>query len=168
MLELLPQLSDQARAAVAWWAGLGAAVGFGGWLINFVVNYHRRPPRRAQSCDRPGVEVPGHKGDDGGRAGLMSPQAAVGVALVGAVAGGLIGLGIDGPEGLNDRLELLGQLLAVASAAFVLTRIMRDTRPVGEAPPEDPDGTLAARLPWAVVQLALAAFMLALVWFTLD
>ena len=53
-------------------------------------------------------------------------------------------------------------------AAFVLVRTLRDIPVVGEAPPDDPDQTLPVRVRNAAYKLGAAAFMLALVWFTLD
>ena len=160
------QMPDAAMLeTMTWWGLAGAAIALGGWAVAWLAD-RRSPfagPRQSPTVEVLGFTPPGENEHD-----WTSPRSAARLAVAGAFGGALLSWIIAAPDELDDRLQLGMELAVVAAAALVLLRTMRDIPAVGEAPPDDPDATLAVRVRNAALKLAASAFMLAMLWFSLD
>jgi hypothetical protein len=157
LLSFLPPMPDAATLeTMAWWAGTCALVALGGWGIARIAN-SRSPFAGPRDREPPPVEVPGYTppGADDDR--WTTLRSGLRYTLAGAFGGAMMGWLTATPESLDPGLDFLFETLGVVAAAIMLIRVMRDRPAVGEAPPDDPDDTVAARLPGAILQLTAAA-----------
>ena len=165
MLDLLPALPDQATlAAMPSWAAIGAAIGLGAWIFNRIAERNMRFGRE-DSSSLPAVEVPGAELDK--EPDWTSPKLALKLTMAGALVGAFVAWPIAAPLEDHDKFELLAAAFGLFAAMVALTRLLRDRTAVGEAPPEDPENTVARRLPGVALDVAFAVFMLAVAWFAL-
>lgn len=168
LLQFLPSMPDAATLGqMAMWAGGGALTVFFGWALARIGD--SRSPFAGPRVEKPPpMDIPGYEPPDDEHDDWTTLRAGLQFTALGALGGALIGWGLTQPDLPDDRFQLGVEVLAVCAAAFVLARTMQDIPAVGEAPPDDPDKAHSARVRNALLKLGAAAFMLAMVWLTLD
>lgn len=132
--------------------GERATFGFGAILVQWL---SKRVLRKAPAA--PPLHIPGApKAADP----APSPWGPSGVfsAVVGAATGAVFAWGWYGPEAAMYRLGVIFAFVGVVHAVWQGLRLVRDAPAVGEAPPDDPDKTVAARMPGVLGGIALACF----------
>lgn len=154
----LPPLPDQATLEMmALWAAAGATTGFGSvfarWLLKPGVfgNIEYEPPLHIPGAPQPESPLPRPWSMAGARA-----------AAAGAAVGALMAWGWYGPEDTQVRLGVLLALAGLARSLWYVVHTLRDVPAIGEPPPDDPDKTVAARMPGALGGAVMAALGLAM------
>lgn len=161
----MPDAATLGQMAV--WAGGGALTVFFGWALARIGD-GCSPFAGLRAEEPPPVDIPGYEPPEGEHDDWTTLGAGLWFTVWGALIGALIGWAQAQPDLPDDRFQLGMEVLAVCAAAFVLARTMQDIPAVGEAPPDDPDKAHSARVRNALLKLGAAAFMLAVVWLTLD
>ena len=161
LLQYLPSLPTAATLEVVpYWAVGGAALGFGAILVQWLIkpgvfgDIVREPPRHIPGAPKP---------DDPAR----SPwgPAGLGAAALGAAVAALWAWGWYGPEEEMRGIGVFVALVGVGQSLRQLLRTVRDVPAVGEAPPADPEDSVATRLRKAWSGIALAGLGLVMAVF---
>lgn len=152
-MTILPPWPDAATLEMMrWWAAGGAAIGFGAvavqWLAKRVL---RKVPAEAQLHIPGAPRVHDPAPTPWGPAGLA---ALLGCAVIGAASA----WGWYGPDEARRPIGVLFAVVGVLQAVRRLLGVSRDAPAVGEPPPDDPEKTVAARLPAAWGAIVFACF----------
>jgi len=149
---LLPMPDPATQDAMIRWAVGGAVLGFGSILVQWFV---KRVLRRAPADLA--LHIPGAPQVSDPTPAPWSP-AGLWAAIVLAVIGAMGAWGWYGSELAQQRLGLILATVGVLQAVWQLLHVVRDIPAVGEPPPDDPDKTVAARMPAAWGGIAMACF----------